>query len=155
MNRPAVVVGLMVLVGICLVGLGFEIGRSHDTTSTSTTTHVPQSHAGAKWWDGVRSQVEGINRTETIAFSQWDVFCTPGFSQSDCSKALPYLTSLNSACTSFNPGTSGATKQEVYAMNQLEGACDVTWLSPTSLGESEFASVLLLTANLESIGNSS
>jgi hypothetical protein len=153
MNRPAVVVGLMVLVGLCLLGLGFEIGRSHD--STTTTTQALQSGAGVKWWDGVKSQVEEIVNSETSAYTEWDIFCTPGFSQSDCSQALPYLTPLNSACTSFNPNTSGATKQEIHAMNQLEGACDATWLSPTSLGESEFTSVWLLATNLESIGSSS
>jgi hypothetical protein len=144
----------MVLVGLCLVGLGFEIGRLHDSTTTTTTstTQAPQSNAGVKWWDGVKSQVEEIASSESKAYTQWDIFCTPGFSQRDCSQALPYLTPLNSACTSFNPSASGATKKELYAMNKLEGACDVNWLSPTSLGESEFTSVMLLTANLESIG---
>jgi hypothetical protein len=153
MNRPSVVVGLMVLAGLCLLGLGFEIGRSH--VATTTTTQAAQSDAGLKWWSGVKSQVEKIASSEPNAYTQWDAFCTPGFSQSDCSKALPYLTALNSACTSFNPSTTGATKQEIHSMNQLKQACGVAWMSPTRLGESEFGSVLLLAASLELVGSSS
>lgn len=157
MNRPAVVVGLMVLVGLCLIGLGFEIGRSHvstTATSTTTTTQAPQSHAGARWWSGVESQVDYISSAETSAYTEWYGLCFPG-GGSYCSQSLPSLTRLNDACSSFNPGTTGATKQEIYAMNQLEGACDVYWLEPTNLDTEVFASVSLLASNLESIGDSS
>lgn len=157
MNRPAVIVALMVLVGLCLVGLGFEFGRTHGstttTTTTTTTTPSPQSGGGAKWWNGVESQVNYISSAETSAYKEWFGLCFPN-GGSYCSQALPSLTRLNNACSSFNPRTTGATKREIYAMNQLEGACDVTWLSPTSLGESEFTSVMDLAANMEIIGSS-
>jgi hypothetical protein len=155
MNRSAVVVGLMVLVGLCLVGLGFELGRSHDAvgTTTTTTAQAPQSGSGLKWWNGVKSQVQQIANAETNAYTEWDVFCTPGFNQSDCSQALPYLTPLNGACASFNPSTSGATKDEVKALNELEAACEVEWLAPTRLGQSEFDAVMDSAANLEIVSS--
>ena len=159
MNRPAVVVGLMVLVGLCLLGLGFEFGRSHGsattTTTTTITTQAPQSEVGAKWWSGVESQVDYISSAETSAYTEWFGLCFPDGSGSYCSQALPSLTRLNNACSSFNPSTTGATKQEIYAMNQLEGACDVYWLEPTNLDTQVFTSVSLLASNLASIGGSS
>lgn len=35
MNQPVEVVDSVVLVGLCLLGLGFEMGLSHDSTTTT------------------------------------------------------------------------------------------------------------------------
>jgi hypothetical protein len=155
MNRPAAAVGLMVLVGPCLVGLGFEIGRSHDSTATTATTltKTPPSNAGVKWWTEVKSQVEGIADAEAAAYSEWHILCQPDLNESECPDTLRYLTSLNSDCHAFNPGTLGATTDEVKALNELEAACEVDWLKPAGLSDSAFAAVELATANLR-IGSS-
>ena len=158
MNRPAVIVALMMLVGLCLVGLGFEFGRSRGSTATTTTTTIttpaPESVGGAKWWSGVKSQVDYISSAETSAYTEWYGLCFPE-GGSYCSQAVPSLTRLNDACSSFNPNSTDATKQEINAMNGLEGACDVDWLKPTNLDSQVFNSVSASASNLELIGSSS
>jgi len=152
MRRIAIGIITGVFVGLLLVGLGFYIGRSKGQVTTTPTTVEQSPSQNSAWWNQVKAQVIAIYNDGSQAYTEWSVFCTPGFSYVDCHEAVPYLKVLNQDCNGFNPSSLGATQDEVLGSNRLEATCEVSWLTPESLGKWEFDQLKAAALHLEVVG---